>query len=222
MSIIRTVFSIRGLNSMAKRNLRLVTPATVNRTVTPKRPPNADLRRREYLTEAEVERLMNAAKGNRWGHRDATMLLVAYRHGLRASELVDLRWDQIEFRTASLHVRRVKQGTPSTHPILGDELRALRRLQREQDPKSPFVFTSERGAPFSTAGFARMIERAGVQAKLGFKAHPHMLRHACGYALANKGHDTRALQAYLGHRNIQHTVRYTELTPTRFKDFWRK
>jgi site-specific recombinase XerD len=128
----------------------------------------------------------------------------------------------VDFRTASLHVGRVKEGSASTHPILGDEPRALRRLQREQEPKSPFVFISERGAPFSTAGFARMVERAGVEAKLGFKAHPHMLRHACGYALANKGHDTRALQAYLGHRNIQHTVRYTELSPTRFKDFWRK
>ena len=182
---------------------------------------NGDLRTREYLTEAEVERLMKAATGNRWGHRDATMILVAYRHGLRASELVDLRWDQVEFRTATLHVRRVKSGTPSTHPILGDELRALRRLQREQEPKSPFVFISERGAPFATAGFARMVERAGIEAKLAFKVHPHMLRHACGYALANRGHDTRALQAYLGHKNIQHTVRYTELCPTRFKDFWR-
>jgi type 1 fimbriae regulatory protein FimB/type 1 fimbriae regulatory protein FimE len=206
---------------MAKAHLRLVAPATVKRTVTPKRLPNGRLRTREYMTEAEVERLMAAAKGNRYGHRDATMALVAYRHGLRASELVDLRWEQVDFRTASLHVRRVKQGTPSVHPILGGELRALRRLQRDQEPKSPFVFTSERGAPFTTAGFARMIERAGIEAKLSFKAHPHMLRHACGYALANKGHDTRALQAYLGHRNIQHTVRYTELSPTRFKDFWR-
>jgi hypothetical protein len=108
---------------------------------------------------------------------------------------VDLRWEQVEFRTASLHVRRVKQGTPSTHPIVGDELRALRRLKREQEPKNPFVFTSERGSPFTTAGFARMVERTGKEAKLAFKAHPHMLRHACGYALANKGHDTRALQA---------------------------
>ena len=132
------------------------------------------------------------------------MILVAYRHGLRASEVCDLRWDQIDWNSATLHVRRVKQGTPSTHPILGDELRALRRLQREQEPKSPFVFTSERGAPFSTAGFARMVERAGREAKLAFKAHPHMLRHACGYALANKGHDTRALQAYLGH--TQHSA----------------
>jgi type 1 fimbriae regulatory protein FimB/type 1 fimbriae regulatory protein FimE len=206
---------------MAKARLKLVTPATVNRTVTPRRPPNRDLRTREYLTEAEIDRLMAAAKANRHGHRDATMILVGYRHGLRAAELVDLRWEQIDFKTATLHVRRVKQGTPSTHPILGDELRALRRLQREQQPKSPFVFSSERAAPFTTAGFARMIERAGKAAKLPFKTHPHMLRHACGYALANRGHDTRALQAFLGHRNIQHTVRYTELSPTRFKDFWR-
>jgi integrase len=207
---------------MAKSHLKLVMPSTVIRTVMPTRRRNCDLRTREYLTEAEVERLMKAATDNRHGHRDATMILVAYRHGLRVSELVDLRWDQIEFRTATLHVRRVKQGTPSTHPILGDELRALRRLQREQEPKAPFVFTSERGAPFSTAGFARMIERAGSEAKFSFKPHPHMLRHACGYALANRGHDTRALQAYLGHKNIQHTVRYTELSPARFKNFWRE
>ena len=143
-----------------KSHLKLVTPATVKRTVTPTRLPNADLRSREYLTETEVERLMAAARNNRWGHRDATMILVAYRHGFRPAELVDLRWDQIEFASGALHVRRVKRGTPSTHPILGDELRALRRLQREQEPKSAFVFTSERGSPFTTAGFARMIERA--------------------------------------------------------------
>ena len=204
-----------------KSHLKLITPTTENRTVTPKRRPNAELRTREYLTDAEVARLLEAAKANRWGHRDSTMVLVAYRHGLRASELVDLRWDQVDFDHASVAVRRVKQGSPSTHPIRGDELRALRRLQREQEPKSPFVFTSERGAPLTPAGFARMIERAGQAAKLKFKAHPHMLRHACGFALANKGHDTRALQAYLGHKNIQHTVRYTELSPTRFKTFWR-
>jgi type 1 fimbriae regulatory protein FimB/type 1 fimbriae regulatory protein FimE len=169
----------------------------------------------------EIAKLIEATKGNRHGHRDATMILTTYRHGLRASELTDLRWDQIHWDQATMAVRRVKQGSPATHPIRGDELRALRRLQREQEPKSPFVFTSERGAPFTTAGFARMIERAGEAAGLGFKAHPHMLRHATGYKLANDGHDTRALQAYLGHKNIQHTVRYTELAPTRFKDFWR-
>jgi type 1 fimbriae regulatory protein FimB/type 1 fimbriae regulatory protein FimE len=208
---------------MGKSHLKLVAPNTENRTVVmPTRKPNAELRTREYLTDAEVEQLTDIAKGNRHGHRDATMILMAYRHGFRVSELVDLRWDQIDFAAASLHVRRVKRGSPSTHPIVGDELRALRRLQREQAPKSPFVFTSERGSPLTTAGFARLVERAGKAAGLGFKAHPHMLRHACGFALANKGHDTRALQAYLGHKNIQHTVRYTELSPDRFKDFWRK
>jgi integrase len=108
---------------MAKSHLRLVTSSTVNRTVKPKRPAkrptrqsNSELRTREYLTESEVERLMNAAKGNRWGHRDATMVLVAYRHGLRASEVVDLYWDQVDFQTATLHVRRAKKGSPSAHP----------------------------------------------------------------------------------------------------------
>jgi integrase len=206
---------------MGKSHLRVVAPTSVNRTVTPRRRPNSELRSREYLTEAEVTLLMEAAKHNRYGHRDATMILVGYRHGLRASELVDLRWEQIDFASATLHVRRVKRGTPSTHPVRGDELRALRRLQREQAPKSPFVFTSERGAPFATAGFARMVERAGEHAGFGFKAHAHMLRHTCGFVLANQGHDTRAVQAYLGHRNIQHTVKYTELCATRFKDFWR-
>ena len=204
-----------------KPRLRVVAPTTVNRTVTPRRRPNAELRTREYLTETEVEKLIKAARGNRYGHRDATMILVTYRHGLRVSELVDLRWDQVDFRHGQLHVRRVKQGTSAVHPIIGDELRALRQLQREQDPRSTFMFTSERGSPFTTAGFAKLVARAGVQAKLSFPAHPHMLRHACGFALANKGHDTRALQAYLGHKNIQHTVRYTELSPDRFKNFWR-
>jgi integrase len=211
------------LKTVAKPHLKLITPATENRTVTtPRRKPNAELRTREYLTEAEIERLIETVKSNRYGHRDATMVLVAYRHGLRVSELVDLRWDQVDFNKATLHVRRVKQGTPATHPVLGDELRALRRLQREQEPRSAFVFTSERqGSPFTTAGFARLVERAGAAAGLGFPAHPHMLRHACGFALANKGTDTRTLQAYLGHKNIQHTVRYTELAPGRFKDIWR-
>ena len=171
---------------MAKPHLQLVAPTTKKRTVTRPRRRNAELRSREHLTAAEVERLVDAAKRNRWGHRDSTMILVAWRHGSRVSELVDLRWDQIDFATATLHVRRVKRGTPATHPILGDELRALRRLQREQAPTSPFVFTSERAGPFTTAGFARMMERAGVEAGLAFKVHPHVLRHACGFALANK------------------------------------
>jgi integrase len=130
---------------MAKSALRLVAPTEVNRTVAPTRRPNAELRTREHLTPGEVEALGEAAKANRYGHRDATMILLAFRHGLRAAELCDLRWDQVDLNAAVLHVRRVKNGTPSTHPLLGDEMR-LRRLQRESMP-SPFVFVSERGSP---------------------------------------------------------------------------
>jgi site-specific recombinase XerD len=198
----------------------VVASTEVNRTVPPKRQKNAELRTREHFTPDEVEALTEASRGNRWGHRDATMILLTYRHGLRAAEVCDLRWDQVDFNGAVLHVRRVKNGTPSTHPVQGDELRALRRLQRES-PASPFVFVSERGSPFTTAGFARMIERAAATAGLELKAHPHMLRHACGYALANKGHDTRAIQGWLGHRSITSTAVYTALAPSRFKDFWR-
>src|SRR5690348_14886099 len=121
----------------AKSNLRLVKPSTEKRAVAPKRQPNRELRSREHLTETEVEKLIEAAKDNRYGHRDATMILVAYRHGLRASEVCDLEWSQIDFAAATLHVRRVKNGKPATHPIRGDELRALRRLHREA-PKSSF------------------------------------------------------------------------------------
>jgi integrase len=205
-----------------KSNLRLVAPAAEKRTVAPGREANEVYRSREYVTDAELTALLEAVKSNRSAHRDATMILMAYRHGLRVSELIDLRWDAIDFTHATLAVRRLKHGSPSTHPIMGDEMRMLRRLEREQSPKSALVFVSERGSPFTRAGFARIVERAGEAAGLGFQAHPHMLRHGCGFALANKGHDTRSLQAYLGHKNIQHTVRYTELSPDRFKDFWRR
>ena len=182
---------------------------------------NSPVRTREYLTAAEVERLMAAArKYSRYGHRDATMILIGYRHGLRAAELCDLQWHQVELATGRLHVRRAKGGSPSVHPIRGDEIRALRRLQREQGP-SPHVFVSERGGPMTPKAFHALFARIGTWAKTSFPVHPHMLRHGCGYALANAGHDTRSLQAWLGHRNIQHTVRYTELAPDRFKDFWR-
>jgi integrase len=203
----------------AKSNLPMMATATLKRAVRPLRRRNTALRSREHLTETEVKKLIEAAKGNRHGHRDATMVLVAYRHGLRASEVCDLQWGQVEFSSATLHVRRVKNGKPSTHPICGDELRALRRLERDAQ-KSRFVFVSERGAPFTIDGFNWIIKRAGKKAGLPFQAHAHMLRHACGYKLASDGHDTRSIQDYLGHRNIQHTVRYTELSPERFRSFW--
>jgi integrase len=176
---------------------------------------------RKYLTQAEVDRLMSAAGRNRHGHRDRTMILIAYRHGLRAGELCDLEWHQVELDAGRLHVRRLKNGTPSVHPLRGDEVRALRPLRCEQAPDQ-FVFVSERDAPMTSKAFHSTMRRLGERAGLPFPIHPHMLRHACGYALANRGHDTRSLQAWLGHRNIQHTVRYTELSPDRFRDFWRE
>ena len=187
---------------MTRRRLRLASPSALNRGVRSERRSYRALRTCKYLTEDEVERLMAAARDNRRSLRNLLMILMAYRHDLRASELTRLRWDHIDFEKSTLHVRRVKQGAPNTHPILGDVLRALQRLKSEQKPRSAFLFISERGAPLSTAGFARMIERAGKQAKFGFKAHPHMLRHACGYKLANDGQN-------LGHKNVQHTVRHS-------------
>jgi len=184
----------------------------------PRRPTNAEMRTREYLTTAEIDQLVKAAGNNDFAHRDATMIMVCYRHGFRASELIDLRWDQIDFQQATLAVRRLKNGTPATHPIQGDELRALRRLQREQTPVSPFVFTTKRKGPFAEDTFAKMIDRLGKAAGIPFKVHPHMLRHACGFHLANKGTDTRLIQGWLGHVDIQHTVVYTELAPGRFND----
>ena len=197
---------------MASGNAGAEAPTTVNTSVT---------RTRNYLTGAEVDRLIAAArKVSRYGHRDATMILIAYRHGLRASEVCDLQWHQVELAAGRLHVRRSKRGTPSVHPMQGDEIRALRRLQREQGP-GPHVFVSERGGPMTPKSFGNAFARLGERAGMPFLIHPHMLRHGCGYALANAGHDTRALQAWLVHKNIQHTVRYTEMAPDRFRDFWR-
>jgi type 1 fimbriae regulatory protein FimE len=187
----------------------------------PIKPKNKDVRSREYLTEKEVELLITAAKNTgRHGHRDSTLILIAYRHGLRASELVSLRWDQVDLAEGLLHVNRVKSGTPSVHPIRGPEIRALRRIKRDY-PDTPYVFVTERKGPLTTSTVRKMVTRAGTNAKVGFPVHPHMLRHACGFKLANDGQDTRALQHYLGHKNIQHTVRYTELSPNRFNSFWK-
>jgi type 1 fimbriae regulatory protein FimB/type 1 fimbriae regulatory protein FimE len=205
----------------ANSPLKLVAPVAQNRTVMPSRPSNSELRTREYLTGAEIDQLIAATKHNRYPQRDATLILVAYRHGLRAQETADLEWSQIKFDTATLHVRRVKNGKPAEHPIRGDELRALRQLQREQEPKSPFVFATERGSPFTPAALNRLVSRLGANARLEFPVHFHMLRHACGYRLANDGFNTRIIQDYLGHKNIVHSARYTELSPAKFKDVFR-
>lgn len=192
----------------------------VNRKV-PVRRKNADYRNREYLSEKEVNAVVAAASQvGRHGQRDAALILVAYRHGLRVSELVALRWDQVDLAQGLVHIVRSKNGVPSVHPLRGPELRALRRLQRDY-PETPYVFVSERKAPLTADAVRKIVARAGRQAGIEFPIHPHMLRHATGYKLANDGQDTRAIQHYLGHRNIQHTTRYMELAADRFKDFWR-
>ena len=149
---------------MAKSHLKLVSPTTVNRTVTPRRKPNAELRTREYLTEAEIERLMKSAKDNRYGHRDATMILVAYRHGFRASELVDLRWDQVDFATATMAVHRAKRGTPATHPIRGDEFVPFESSSGSKSPNRPsYSHQNLNGiSPTSSVTFSRRFDRPAV------------------------------------------------------------
>lgn len=196
-------------------------PPTIENRKVPGRRANAAYRSREYLSEKEVAALMAAAaSAGRHGGRDAALILITFRHGLRVSELVGLRWDQVDLQQGLLHVTRCKHGIASVHPLRGPELRALRRLQRDY-PDTAYVFVSERKAPLTTDTIRKIVGRAGRRADIGFPVHPHMLRHATGYKLANDGQDTRAIQHYLGHRNIQHTTRYTELASDRFKNFWR-
>ncbi len=180
---------------------------------------NLEKRSREYLTTAEVKSLIEAAKGvGRHGNRDALLILVMYRHALRVTELVDLKWDQVDLNRARLHVNRLKNGDPSVHYLEGDEIRALRKLRRDY-ASSEFVFVSERQGSLSANAIHKLVARAGREADLELSVHPHMLRHGKGFQLASEGVDTRAIQAYMGHKNIQHTVLYTQLNPKRFRGF---
>jgi type 1 fimbriae regulatory protein FimB/type 1 fimbriae regulatory protein FimE len=173
------------------------------------------------VTPDEVERLLAAAgQRGRYGARDRTLLLLTYRHGLRVTEAVNLRWEQVDLKAGLLHVQRLKHGVPSTHPLRGPELRALRQLRRDW-PDGTYLFVSERGGPITASNVRKLMASAALIARLPFPVHPHMLRHSTGYKLANDGHDTRSLQHYLGHKNIAHTVRYTELAPDRFQGFWK-
>lgn len=186
----------------------------------PKKVKNSERRVREYLTPSEVDKLIASAKQlGRHGLRDSTMILVAYRHGLRVSELISLRWSQIDLKQGLLHVVRKKNGIPASHPLFGPEIRALRQLKRDY-PDTDYVFMTERKAPITADTFRKIIARAGEKAELGLATHPHMLRHSTGFKLANDGRDTRSIQHYLGHKNIQHTVRYTEIASVKFKEFW--
>lgn len=177
-------------------------------------------RDREHLRPEEVNRLIAAArKLGRHGERDALAILLAFRHGLRASELCELRWAQFDLDRRQMHVKRVKAGKPSTQPLPGDEVRALRKLQR--GVAGDYVFANERGGPLDRSGFLKIVRRAGEEAGFTFPTHPHMLRHACGFYLANdRKADTRVIQDYLGHVSIQHTVGYTALREDKFKGLW--
>jgi len=182
-----------------------------------------DDRGKDFLTESEIKRFLDAAKQGRHGARDYAMMLMAYRHGLRVSELIGLQLKDLDLETSRLFVRR-KKGSLSTHqPVEGDELRAIRAWLRERqqrsDASSAYLFLSERG-PMTRQSINYLVVQIGQRAELAFHVHPHMLRHSCGYYLANRGFDTRLVQDYLGHKNIAHTVRYTRTAATRFEGLW--
>ncbi len=183
-------------------------------------PKKSSTREREYLRPDEINAMIRAAKKvGRHGVRDGAIILLMFRHGLRTAELVALKWTQIDLVGGYILLRRAKHGHDSTHPLRSPELRALRQIQRDY-PDTQYVFVSERKAPLSTRSIRHIVARAGEIAPIPFKVHPHQLRHACGYYLAAQGHDTRAIQDYLGHINIHHTVRYTQMSPQRFENFW--
>jgi integrase len=171
--------------------------------------PMTGTNRRQYFTESELNKLISAARKGRWSQRDATLILIMARHGLRVSEAVDLEWSQIDFTRAHLHVRRLKGGIASVHPIQGDELRALRELRCQST--GAFVFASERGGPMTRFNVSKIVEAAGER----------VLRHTCGHLLADAGHDTRRLQLWLGHVDIKHTAHYSQLSASPFRDFWK-
>jgi type 1 fimbriae regulatory protein FimB/type 1 fimbriae regulatory protein FimE len=172
--------------------------------------------RREYLTEAEVERLIRAAENQ----RDRTMILVAYRHGLRVSELIGLQWSQIDLDAGRVRVRRAKGSDDSVQPLGGREVRGLRKLRRSQPVGSRFLFLTRLGGPMTRNSFYKMLEKAAAKAGLE-GVHPHLLRHGCGFKLVNDGMDTLSLAAYLGHRQLANTRRYTKMSASRFENIWR-
>jgi site-specific recombinase XerD len=179
-------------------------------------------RLRDYLTRDEVALLLlRAAKKSRHATRNQAMILIAYRHGLRASELVNLRLSDVDLRAGTIYCRRAKGSRSSLHPMKPDEVTALEKVQaRRELSASDYVFQSERSEKMSRSAFWRVVSQAGDRAGLPVKACAHQLRHACGYYLANKGCDLRLIQDYLGHKQIQNTVRYTALNPARFAGLW--
>jgi type 1 fimbriae regulatory protein FimB/type 1 fimbriae regulatory protein FimE len=190
-------------------------------SIPPKKIKNIERRNREYLTPKEIDKLiLTAKKIGRYGQRDSTMILVAFRHGLRVSELIALKWSQIDLDQGLLHVIRLKGGINSTHPLFGPEIRALKKLKKSYSD-SEYVFMTERKTPITSSTFRKILLRVGIKSDITIPIHPHMLRHSTGFKLVNEGHDIRSIQYYLGHKNIQHTVRYTEVATMRFNNFWK-
>jgi len=202
--------------------VQLGPPESEMTTVRGGRKPNRSFRSREYLTDAEIEQLRKAARATRNPVRDELLVLLAFRHALRVSELVSLTVDQFDLKAATVHIRRAKNGTPGIHGLQGDELRLIRQLVRENGEHSRFLFLSERKAPLSIDGAQKLIERLGEAAGLPFPIHAHMLRHSAGYALAGRGVDTRTLQAFMGHRSIANTVVYTAIADKRIRHIWER
>ena len=178
-------------------------------------------RSRRYLTSAEIEKTMvSARKVGRHGQRDATMILMAYRHGLRVSELISLKWSQVDLDKGLLQVSRLNSGIDGVHPLFGSELRALRKIKRNY-PETQYVFVSERKSPMTSSTFRKLFVRAGKIAGIEFLLNPHMLRHSTGITLASSGkQDKRSIKQYLGHKNIRHSARYAEASPAKFTNFW--
>jgi len=177
-------------------------------------------RAKDFLTTAALAALLEAAKAGRHGTRDNLLLMMMFRHGLRVSEAVSLRLDELDLDRSMLWVHRLKGGLSVQQPIAGDELRAVRRYLAARQGDLPWLFLSERGQPLTRQAVSYLVtitaRRANFQG-----VHPHMLRHSCGYYLANKGHDLRPIQDYLGHRDPKHTVHYTRTAGHRFEGLWR-
>lgn len=177
-----------------------------------------DARPRKHLLPAEFDAMLAAARASDTAARDAALCLVAYRHGLRKSELQRLQWAQIDDTSRTLAVTRAKDGVAATHPIQPDTWKALQRLPRGS---SPYVFPGPSGNPISASTIHGTFARLSRAAGLPLVVNPHMMRHGCGYALAAAGVATRTIQLYLGHRAISSTARYTALAPDAFKALWK-